>query len=141
MNASLTEVIEKLAMLSATANDQGAAMKALVSGNQLLLDIASLSKASELAETTEAHIELKRFLKSLNEDYVYALLTLMYSGRDKAADPVEHWKTLRITVASKEDAIRTILEKEPRMEYIREGIARRPRYLSLDELPGLLGEA
>ena len=138
MNPSLTEIIDQLAVLSATANDQTAAMKALLAGNRLLLDIASLSKVSELAESTEAQIELKRYLKGLNEEYIYALLALMYSGRDKVSDPVEYWKKLRLTVANKNDAIRTLLEKKRRMEYIREAVARRPRALQLDELPALL---
>ena len=141
MEQSFPEVIEALSALSAAANDHGTAMTALVNGQNLLLDLPTLEKVDRLSRGPGPQADLKRFLNALPEDQLFALVALLYSGRDRVADPVQYWKELRKTVAGKENAVRTILEKEPRMEYIRTGVAQRPRNLDLENLPRLLAQS
>jgi hypothetical protein len=141
MEQPFPDVIEALSALSATANDHDAAMTALVNGQNLLMDLSTLGKVDKLGQGSGPQLDLKRFLKALKEEELFALVALMYCGRDRTADPVEYWKQLSATVESKEDAVRTILEKTPRMEYIRAAISNRPKSLDLEALPRLLARA
>jgi hypothetical protein len=138
MNATLTEIIERLDLLSSTANGESQAMKAVAAGDKLLLDLESLKRATQFTVGSPGHQELKEFLKSLAEGQLYALVSLMYSGRDSHPDPVAYWEALKLSCRTRDDAIRTLIEKEPRMNYLRTAIARRPASLSIDELPSLL---
>jgi Protein of unknown function (DUF3775) len=141
MEQPFPDVIEVLSALSAAANDHDAAMMALVNGQNLLMDLPTLGKVDKLGQGPGPQLDLKRFLKALKEEELFALVALMYCGRDRIADPVEYWKQLRATVDGKEDAVRTILEKTPRMEYIRVAISNRPKSLNLEDLPSLLAQA
>ena len=132
-------VIEQFAALRVQVNDEWHAMKAIAAGPKLVVSAEELVKAGSLAEKAPLGRALRKFLKTLPDDQLFALLALIYAGRDKKPNPVAYWhSTIRSTVQSRSAAIEVVLDKEQAAEYVRRAIESFAPGLELEALPSLL---
>ena len=140
MTTSLADAIEELELLTIADKGNFMAMSALVKGKGLVLDLNALKKASDMATSSEARREMRRYLKALPDQHLYALVALMLAGAAQASDLVNHWKSSKTQVPSRDEAVRALIDNDTRMKPIRASIASRPTATHIDDLPALLSQ-
>jgi hypothetical protein len=141
MNSPLpfTVVTQQFIALREQANDEWQAMKAVAVGGKPVLSASELMKTGRLAEKAPLASALRKFVKALPDEQLYALLALIYAGRDRVADPVSYWRSsIRATVKSRSAALEVVLEKEPAATYLRNAVESLPPAVELDALPRLI---
>ena len=136
---AFTVVLDQFTNLRVQANDEWHAMKAAVVGPSLIMTTQELMKSGALAQKALLSNALRKFVKALPDQQLYALLAMMYAGRDGKSDPVAYWdSSIRRTVQSRSAAVEVMLEKEPAAQYIRHAIDSLAAGLELDEIPSLV---
>jgi hypothetical protein len=111
-------------------------MKAVAVGSKLIMSIEELLKAGDLADQAPLGRALRGYVKAIPDNQLYALLAMMYAGRDGKPDPVAYWdSSIKATVQSRSAAIEMILEKDPGADYIRRAIECLPQGMELDSVP------
>ena len=80
----------------------------------------------ELRGPTNAELELREFLRRQTAGVVYALIAIMYVGRDGLAhgDFLAHYEQMSDTFPTPEIAIDQMLRKTPLADYLQRGIDR-----------------
>ena len=73
---ALSIVIEQFTSLSAQANAEAQAMRALAAGSNPLLNLLDLMRSSQFSEKAPLNVALRRFLKDLPENQLHALFAL-----------------------------------------------------------------
>lgn len=135
MKTPFSVILDRFKVLSDLENQEGEYSKNLIIGPGQGLSYGSpehLELKNEPAPCSEA---LDAFLDALPPEVVHAIAALLFSGRDKQADAVEYWKTLRANFPNIADAKRAILEIESRYDYIASGIKLLPKSTALNDVP------
>lgn len=136
-----TLVLQQFSALRRQANDEWAAMQALTAGGSTLVSVDQLLSAGDLAERAPLNMALRRFVKNLPDNDLFALLAMIYSGRDGSDDPPAYWNNyLHATIRSRSAAVEVVLEKEPAADYIERSIDLLRPGLSPDSLPSLINK-
>lgn len=139
MKTTFTEVLNQFEILSRLANAESDHIHEAVIGKNKPLDVFSPKAIELIEEPAPCEAALAAFLDALPDGYVFALTALLYSGRDGEADPVDYWTDLKKSVGGKDRAIEALMEKHPRMEYIKSALERMPPSIHLDALPENVG--
>lgn len=130
LNTEQITVIKEVVALSDAFNEHyeesGLAEK---ESNFSLREMFSENPSEEKVVSNELRGKLESYLKSLDEETAFVVLTTMYTGRDEAnntTSPNELFKKLseefKETFVTKERAIDQIAEKTPLSDYLRKGV-------------------
>jgi len=135
MHTPFSIILKRFEVLSDLVNQEGQYSQNLIVGPGRHFEYGAPDTRVLMAEPSPCEAAFEAFLNELPEAMVYALLGLMYSGRDKQPGAPEYWRELRANFDTRDQAVEKLLEKTSRMEYIKEGIALLPTTISLNQVP------
>jgi len=135
MKITFSEVLDQFDVLSQLANTESDRIHEAVLGEDQPLDAFSPKAIELISEPSPCEAAMGAYLAALPDGYLFALTALLYSGRDKEADPVDYWKDLKKSIGGRDRAIEALMEKHPRMEYIKSALERMPTSIDVNALP------
>ncbi len=121
MKTNIKDIIERLRVISDLAREEDESIARLYGKTDLGITLNSES-IQMVCEPAPCEKALYGFLNELPDGILFALLVLMYAGRDNVEDVYDYIQDISSTFSSKERAILAISEKSPRMDYIIKGI-------------------
>lgn len=138
MKTPFSDVLKRFLALSDLVETESAEVHAQIVGSNLGVAAGSAESAALMKEPFPCSDALQAFLMALPDAYVQALVALMYSGRDRDADAVALWESVKATFADKDFAVESIVEKSPRAEYIKQGMEYLAKKMPLNDLPAAI---
>ena len=121
MKPSFKDTIKRFKTFSDLANEESTEIIQRVDKDGMGLTYGVQSRKVTMAPHP-LKAELIEFLEGLPDHFVFSLVVLMYSGRDRVSDVKDYWLQLRETFTSKDLAIEFIQQKPRRCEHIEKGI-------------------
>jgi hypothetical protein len=94
-----------------------------------------------MREPTPCKAAMVAFLGASPVFHLYALVALMYSGRDEVDNPLEYWMELKHSVDSPEAATAALVSKVVRNRFIEAAVARLKPQSELDALPARIANS
>ena len=121
MKPSLKDTIKRFKTFSDLANEESTEIIQRVDKDGMGLTYGVQSRKVTMAPHP-LKAELIEFLEGLPDHFVFSLVVLMYSGRDRVSDVKDYWLQLKYTITSKDEAIIQLEQKDPRYKFIEKGI-------------------
>src|ERR1039457_2684572 len=119
-----SEVVQEVIAKATARKLEGARVRGEAGIADEVADLLGADAADLATVPRPAKQALRLYLMTLPEDTVFKLRTLMYFGRGDDADLHELHLYLNKQIATKELAIRAMMEKGPLADYLSKGLQR-----------------